>query len=128
MLFKVICQLFYCYLINNGTNLRITKLTLCLTLKLTFGELYRDDCIYSLSNSLAAQRNKLLDLVLLLLRLLIVISLLFLILLYKVVYNFVQCIFECNLVRTAVNCMNIVCKRSERFTVEVCVVLECNLY
>ena len=30
--------------------------------------------------------------------------------------------------RTAVNRMNIVCKRSERFTVEVCVVLECNLY
>ena len=128
MLFKVICQLFYCYLVDNGTNLRITELTLCLSFKFTFGELYRDDRIYSLSYSFTAQRNKLLDLVLLLLGLLIVISLLFLILLYKVVYDLIQCIFERNLVGTAVNRMNIVCKRSERFTVEVCVVLECNLY
>ena len=127
MLLKVICQLLYSYFINNGTHLRITELALCLSFKFAFGELYGDDRIYSLSYSFTAQRNKLLDLVLLLLGLLIVISLLFLILLYKVVYYLVQCIFECNLVRTAVNRMNIVCKRSERFTVEVCVVLKCNL-
>lgn len=94
MLLKVICQLLYSYFINNGTNLRITELTLCLTLKLAFGELYGDNRIYSLSYSFTAQRNKLLDLVLLLLGLLIVISLLFLILLYKVVYDFVQCILN----------------------------------
>lgn len=94
MLLKVICQLLYSYFINNGTNLWITEFALCLSFKFTFGELYGDDRIYSLSYSFTAQRNKLLDLVLLLLGLLIVISLLFLILLYKVVYDFVQCILN----------------------------------
>ena len=74
MLLKVICQLLYSYFINNGTHLRITELTLCLSFKFTFGELYGDNRIYSLSYSFTAQRNKLLDLVLLLLGLLIVIS------------------------------------------------------
>ena len=53
MLLKVVCELFCYDFINNGSNLGVTKLTLCLSFKFTFGKLYGNYRIDSFTDSFA---------------------------------------------------------------------------